>query len=91
MGRLDDIGSSSADVLYDIGEIWEMQEYESLIIAASIRHPMHLLEAAKAGADIATVPYKVIMQSLQHPLTDKGLAVFLADYEKMKVEKAKLR
>ncbi len=90
MGRLDDIGSSSADVLYDIGEIWEMQEYESLIIAASIRHPMHLLEAAKAGADIATVPYKVIMQSLQHPLTDKGLAAFLADYEKMQAEKAKL-
>jgi transaldolase len=90
MGRLDDIGSSSADVLYDIGEIWEVQEYESLIIAASIRHPMHILEAAKAGADIATVPYKVIMQSLKHPLTDKGLAAFLADYEKMKQEKEKL-
>ena len=90
MGRLDDIGSSSADVLYDIGDIWDIQEYESLIIAASIRHPMHLLEAAKAGADIATVPYKVIMQSLQHPLTDKGLSAFLADYEKMQAEKAKL-
>ncbi len=91
MGRLDDIGSSSADVLYDIGEIWEVQEYESLIIAASVRHPMHILEAAKAGADIATVPYKVIMQSLKHPLTDNGLAAFLADYEKMKQEKDKLK
>lgn len=90
MGRLDDVSTSSAEVLYDIGEIWDVQEYDSLIIAASIRHPMHMLEAAKAGADIATVPYKVIMQSLKHPLTDAGLAAFLADYEKMKAEKAKL-
>ena len=84
MGRLDDVSISSADVLYDIGEIWDAQEYDSLIIAASIRHPMHLIDAAKAGADIATTPYKVIMQSLKHPLTDAGLAAFLADYEKMK-------
>ncbi len=84
MGRLDDVSISAADVLYDIGEIWDAQEYDSLIIAASIRHPMHLIDAAKAGADIATTPYKVIMQSLKHPLTDAGLAAFLADYEKMK-------
>ena len=84
MGRLDDVSISSADVLYDIGEIWDAQEYDCLIIAASIRHPMHLIDAAKAGADIATTPYKVIMQSLKHPLTDAGLAAFLADYEKMK-------
>lgn len=89
MGRLDDISSSSEDVLYDIGEIWDVQGYESMIIAASIRHPMHLLQAAKAGADIATTPYKVLMQSLKHPLTDKGLDAFLADYEKMKAAKGK--
>jgi transaldolase len=87
MGRLDDVSTSSADVLYDIGEIWEVQEYDSLIIAASIRHPIHMLEAAKAGADIATVPYNVIMQSLKHPLTDAGVATFLADFERMQKEK----
>jgi transaldolase len=90
MGRLDDVSTSSADVLYDIGEIWDVQEYDSLIIAASVRNPIHLIEAAKAGADIATTPYNVIMQSLKHPLTDAGLAAFLADYEKMKREKGLL-
>lgn len=83
MGRLDDIGNDSLYVLYDICEIWDVHGFESQIIAASIRHPMHIIEAAKAGADIATVPYKVLMQSLKHPLTDLGLKAFLADYEKM--------
>ncbi len=83
MGRLDDIGNDSLYVLYDICEIWDIHGFESQIIAASIRHPMHIIEAAKAGADIATVPYKVLMQSLKHPLTDLGLKAFLADYEKM--------
>ena len=91
MGRLDDISTDSIEVIYDVCEIWDVQDYESLIIAASIRHPMHVLESAKAGADIATIPYKVIMQMLQHPLTDKGLAAFLADYEKMQTEKQKLK
>jgi len=90
MGRLDDISMDSVEVLYDICEIWDVQDYESLIIAASIRHPIHLTEAAKAGADIATVPYNVIMQSLKHPLTDAGLAAFLADYDRMQKEKAGL-
>lgn len=89
MGRLDDISTSAEEVLYEVGEIWDVQGYESLIIAASIRHPMHLIQAAKAGADIATTPYKVLMQSLKHPLTDKGLDAFLADYEKMKSAKSK--
>jgi transaldolase len=83
MGRLDDISCDSTEVLYDICEIWDIHDYESKIIAASIRHPIHIVESAKAGADIATVPYKVLMQSLKHPLTDAGLDKFLADYKKM--------
>ncbi|MGA2298196.1 MAG: transaldolase family protein [FCB group bacterium] len=90
MGRLDDISISSSDVLYDICEIWDVQAYDSQIIAASIRHPMHMIDAAKAGADIATVPYKVIMQSLKHPLTQAGLEQFLADYDKMQTERQKV-
>jgi transaldolase len=90
MGRLDDISNSSIEVLNDICEIWDVQEYESKIIAASIRHPIHIIEAAKAGADIATVPYKVIIQSLRHPLTDSGLEQFLADYDKMQTERQKV-
>ncbi|ROL60274.1 fructose-6-phosphate aldolase [Bacteroidetes/Chlorobi group bacterium ChocPot_Mid] len=89
MGRLDDISQSSGEVIYDICEIWDVQEYDSQIIAASIRHPMHVIDAAKAGADIATVPYNVIMQMLKHPLTDKGLDAFLADYDKMQSKRNK--
>ncbi|MBM2814085.1 MAG: Transaldolase [Ignavibacteria bacterium] len=89
MGRLDDISVNSVDVLDEICEIWEVQGYESLIIAASIRHPIHIVEAAKSGADIATVPYKVLIQSLSHPQTDAGLKQFLSDYEKMNVEMKK--
>ncbi len=87
MGRLDDISDNSTLVLQDICDIWDVQGYTSEIIAASIRHPMHIIEAAKAGAHIATVPYKVIMLSLKHPLTDAGVEAFLKDYEKMKTEK----
>lgn len=89
MGRLDDIASDSITVLADICEIWDVQDYDSQIIAASIRHPIHILEAAKLGADIATVPYKVLLQSLMHPLTDAGLEAFLADYDKMQTERQK--
>lgn len=90
MGRLDDISVSSVDVLYDICEIWDVQGYESKIISASIRHPIHIVESAKAGADIATVPYNVLMQSLMHPLTDSGLEKFLADYDRLQTERQKV-
>jgi len=90
MGRLDDIAADSKKVLEEICEIWDVQGYESLIIAASIRHPQHIIDAALAGADIATVPYKVLMQSIAHPLTSAGLEKFLADYDKMLTEKQKL-
>lgn len=87
MGRLDDIAMDSAAVLDEIGEIWDRQGLESLIIAASIRNPLHIIQAAKAGADIATVPYNVLMQSLKHPMTDKGVDAFVADYQKMMAAK----
>lgn len=90
MGRLDDIAADSKKVLEEICEIWDVQGYESLIIAASIRHPQHIIDAALAGADIATVPYKVLMQSIAHPLTTAGVEKFLADYDKMLTEKQKL-
>ncbi|HPU23699.1 MAG TPA: transaldolase family protein, partial [Candidatus Kapabacteria bacterium] len=90
MGRLDDIATSSKQVLDEVCEIWDVQGYDSLIIAASIRHPQHIIDAALAGADIATVPYKVLMQSIAHPLTNIGLEKFLADYDKMQTEKQKL-
>lgn len=90
MGRLDDISVSSKQVMEEVCDIWDVQGYESLIIAASIRHSQHLIDAATAGADIATVPYKVLMQSLEHPLTSAGLDKFLADYDKMQTERQKL-
>jgi transaldolase len=90
MGRLDDISFDSVGVLQDICEIWDVQDYDSLIIAASIRNPLHIIESARAGADIATVPYNVIIQSLKHPLTDAGLSAFLKDYQKMNDLKSNL-
>jgi transaldolase len=85
MGRLDDIGTDSLQALNDTCEIWDTQGLESMIIAASIRTPIHVLECAKAGAHIATVPYKVLMQSMKHPLTDAGLASFLKDATNLKM------
>ncbi|MBE2189257.1 MAG: fructose-6-phosphate aldolase [Desulfobulbaceae bacterium] len=87
MGRLDDIAMDSNAVLDEICEIWDVQGYESEIISASIRHPIHITQSAKAGADIATVPYNVLIQSLNHPLTDSGLQKFLDDYAKMQAAK----
>ncbi len=91
LGRLDDIATDGMAVLRDVCEIWDKQDLESLVLAASLRHPMHLLDCAKIGADIATCPYKVLMQSLNHPLTDKGLDSFLADYARMQAEIARLQ
>lgn len=83
LGRLDDIATDGMQAVEDTVEIWDMHDMEALIIAASIRHPIHLAGCAKAGAHISTVPYKVLMQSMKHPLTDKGLDAFLADHAKM--------
>lgn len=88
LGRLDDISTDGLQAVRDTAEIWDMHGLESKIIAASIRHPIHLLECAKAGAHIATVPYKVLMQSMKHPLTDAGLDAFLKDHAAMMAKKA---
>ncbi len=84
VGRLDDIGHDGMQVVADIIPIFAQHGFKTQIIAASIRHPLHAFRAALLGADIATIPYKVILQMLKHPLTDAGLAKFLADWEKVK-------
>ena len=80
LGRLDDISMPGIDLIYEITEIFQMHDIETEIIAASIRNPIHVIDCAKAGADIATVPYKVLEQMTKHPLTDQGIAKFQADY-----------
>jgi transaldolase len=84
VGRLDDIGSTGMDLISDIVTIYDNYGYQSEIIVASIRSPQHVLDAALIGADIATIPYKVIAQLAKHPLTDAGIEQFLADWEKRK-------
>lgn len=84
VGRLDDVGHDGMQVIADIIPIYAQYGFETQVIAASIRHPFHVFKAALLGADIATVPYKVILQMLEHPLTDTGLAKFLADWKKVK-------
>ena len=81
LGRLDDIGSKGIKLIEDISEIFKIHNIDAEIISASIRHPIHVLECAKAGANIATIPYKVIIQMIKHPLTDAGIEKFLKDYE----------
>ncbi|HKR59161.1 MAG TPA: fructose-6-phosphate aldolase [Pyrinomonadaceae bacterium] len=80
MGRLDDIGQSGLDLVSDIVEIYNNYDWKTEVLAASIRHPIHLIEAARVGADVATMPFKVMAQLINHPLTDKGLEQFLADW-----------
>jgi len=82
LGRLDDIGENGLDLLGDIVEIYHNYAWPTEVLAASIRHPIHAIEAARMGADIATMPFKVIEQMFNHPLTDKGQAQFLADWRK---------
>lgn len=82
LGRLDDIGENGLSLLQDIVEIYDNYGWETEVLAASIRHPIHVIEAARMGADIATMPFKVIDQLFNHPLTEKGQAQFLADWQK---------
>jgi transaldolase len=81
VGRLDDIANDGMTIIKDTVEIFKNYDLDTEIIAASIRHPMHVIEAAKLGCHIATVPYKVIVQLTKHPLTDKGIDQFLKDWE----------
>ncbi len=80
LGRLDDIGHEGMTLVRDIADIFAIHDLSTEIIAASIRSPLHVIEAAKAGSDIATVPYKVMIQMTKHPLTDNGIERFMADW-----------
>jgi len=82
LGRLDDIGENGLYLLQSIIEIYQNYPWKTEVLAASLRHPIHVIEAARLGADIATMPFKVIDQLFNHPLTDKGQALFLADWAK---------
>ncbi|HSO09016.1 MAG TPA: fructose-6-phosphate aldolase [Desulfoprunum sp.] len=84
VGRLDDIGVSGMDLIQDIMTVYGNYGYESEVIVASIRSPQHVVDAALIGADIATIPFKVIAQLAKHPLTDIGIEQFLADWDKRK-------
>lgn len=82
IGRLDDIGQNGMQLISDIVQIYENYGYATEVLAASIRHPMHIVDAALVGADVATIPFKVIQQLVKHPLTDKGLDTFTSDWKK---------
>ncbi len=83
LGRLDDIATPALDMLSDLVTLMENYEFETEILVASVRHPIHVLEAARMGADIVTVPPKVLRQLVKHPLTDIGLEKFLEDWKKV--------
>jgi transaldolase len=86
VGRLDDISTPGMDLVSDILEIFQNYDYECEVLAASLRHPMHVVEAARLGAHVGTMPYSVLTALLKHPLTDSGLKKFLEDWEKTKKE-----
>jgi transaldolase len=83
IGRLDDISHDGMELIGMIRTIYDNYGFETEILAASLRHPRHVVEAALAGADVATIPYKVVMQLIKHPLTDSGQEKFLADWKKL--------
>jgi transaldolase len=84
VGRLDDISHNGMELVRQIVQIYRNYDYKTQVLAASLRHPLHVVEAALAGAHVATLPAKVLDQMFNHPLTDKGLAQFLKDWEKTK-------
>ena len=84
LGRVDDTGHDGMELIQDTVQIFANYGIETMVIAASIRHPLHVTQCALVGADIATIPYSVIMQMTKHPLTDIGIEKFLADWEKVK-------
>jgi transaldolase len=86
LGRLDDVAADGMYALRQICEIYDVQSYDTNVLAASLRHPMHVVEAALAGADIATMPYEVFVKLVKHPLTDVGLQKFTQDWEALQRE-----
>lgn len=85
VGRIDDIAADGLGILADICEIFQVQGYEAEVLSASLRHPMHVVETARMGADIATMPFEVFEKLVKHPLTDRGLEAFLQDWESVKL------
>ena len=83
VGRLDDVGEDGMQLISDIVEVYQNFDYDTEVIVASVRHPMHVVDSALLGADIATIPPEVIRKLVAHPLTDKGLAAFMADWDKL--------
>jgi transaldolase len=83
VGRLDDVGHDGMQLVAEIVEVFQLYDFSTEVIAASIRHPLHCIAAAKAGAHIATVPYHVLMQMVRHPLTDVGIARFAQDWQRV--------
>ncbi len=88
VGRLDDINQDGMIVIRELAEIFAIHEIEAEVLAASIRHPQHVTQAALAGAHIATLPFKVLQQMVHHPLTDKGIVQFKADWARVQAELA---
>ena len=84
IGRLDDAGQEGMIVIKEIVQIFRNYSYQSEVLVASVRHPIHVIEAGKLGADIVTLPPDILAKMLSHPLTDKGLSLFLSDWEKVK-------
>ncbi|MEM0364033.1 MAG: fructose-6-phosphate aldolase [Candidatus Nitrosocaldus sp.] len=84
IGRLDDAGHDGMQVIRDVVQIFRNYNFSTKVLVASVRHPVHVVEAAKIGADVITMPPEVLEKMIKHPLTDKGLSTFLADWEKVK-------
>lgn len=84
VGRLDDIGQDGTDLLVQIMDVFENYDFDTEVIAASIRHPIHVYAAAAIGCDIATIPYDILIKMVSHPKTDEGIAKFIEDYKKSK-------
>ena len=91
IGRLDDIGQDGMGLIREIHQIFQNYKFKTQILVASIRHPVHVVDAAKIGADVVTLPPDVLGKMLKHPLTDIGLKNFLADWEKLKAEDPNIR
>ena len=84
IGRLDDVGNDGMNLIRDINQIFKNYQYDTKILVASIRHPIHVIESAKAGADVVTLPPDILGKMFLHPLTDKGLKTFISDWENLK-------
>lgn len=91
IGRLDDNGQDGMNLIREMHQVFENYEFGTQILVASVRHPMHVVEAAKIGADVVTLPPDVLGKMIKHPLTDAGLKNFLADWEKLKKENPNIR